>query len=180
VNPTNVNMTIDLASLFVEPQQLDGEPVDLRAVMRDAVIEAAAAKLIGSFDHDERYEMRQEVQRARNELVRERLVEEVAAAMSEPVQRTTQWGEKRGEPTTVRELIRLELEAFLSGTHTNRLHDSYDKTPNNLAELIGSIANGVMNRELALAVQKAKATVDEELRKVLADAIASKLAGIKR
>jgi len=171
-----VNVSLDIDRLFVEPTELDGDPVDVRSLMRAAVVEAAATKLMAGFDHEELHELRQEVQRVRSDMVRERLAAEVAAAMDLPVQRTTRWGEKKGEAVTIRELIRLELEAFLQGTQTNRRHDSYDKTPNNLAELIGQVANETMRGELGSTVMEARKVVAKRVQEILLDKVTKEMA----
>jgi Asp-tRNA(Asn)/Glu-tRNA(Gln) amidotransferase B subunit len=173
----DVNLSIDLDALFVEPTELDGDPVNVRTAMRDAVIQAAATKLIAGFDYEELHEMRQEVQRVRSDLVRERLLVEVEAAFNEPVQRTTSWGEKLGEPGSLRELIRTELEAFLNNTNRRR-RDTYDK-PQSLAELIDIIARDVMSTTLRKSISSARAKVDAEVQEILVVAIAEKLAGRK-
>lgn len=175
-DPTKISVSLDIDSLFVEPAELDGDPVDVRTLMRTAVVEAAAAKLVAGFNYEELHEMRQEVQRVRSEMVRERLAVEVAAAMDLPVQRTTRWGETQGEAVTVRELIRLELEAFLNGTKTNRRHDSYDKTPNNLAELVGEVANETMRGELASTVMEARKVVGARVQEILLEKVTKELA----
>lgn len=179
-NPPTVNVAVNLDSLFVEPADYDGDPVDIRTAMRQAVLEAAATKLVDSFGPEDLQDMRTEVRDLRNQLVRERLAAEVDAAFSAPVQRTSRWAEPQGEPVTVRELIRLELEAFLNGTKTNRRHDSYDKTPNNLAELIGQVANDTMTGALAASVREAKAKVDKRVQEILTEAVAARLAGTKK
>lgn len=175
-DPATINVSLDIERLFIEPAELDGDPVDVRTAMRNAVVQASARALLERFDHEELHEMRQEVQRVRSELVRERLAEEVAAAMSEPVQRTTRWGEKQGDVVTVRELIRVELEAFLNGTKTNRRHDSYDKTPNNLAELIGEVANETMRGELGKVVLEARKEVNKRVQEIITKNVAAELA----
>jgi hypothetical protein len=169
-----VNMSVDLASLFVEPDQLDGDPKALRDAMRTAVVEVAAAKLVAEFDHGALHEMRQEAHRLRSEAVRAAIADQVTAAMALPIQRTTQWGEKLGEVTSVRELICVELEAFLSGTTTQRSGDS-DKSPRNLRELVNLVARDTMHGELGKQVRAARATVDAEVQKILVQAITDKL-----
>lgn len=170
-----VNVSLDIDRLFVEPPELDGDPVDVRSLMRQAVVEAAATKLLAGLDHEELHEMRQEVQRVRSKLVRERLAAEVDAAMALPVQRTTRWGEKQGEVVTIRELIRVELEAFLNGTKANRRHDACDKTPNNLAELIGEVANETMRGELGKTVLAARKEVTSRVQEIITKNVAAEL-----
>ena len=176
MKPTAVNLSIDVDALFVEPSDLDGDPVNIRTAMRNAVVAAAAEKLVAGFDSDTLHEMREEVHRVRSELVRERLVVEVDAAMDLPIQRTTKWGDRIGDVTTVRELIRMELEEFLSGTSTARKIDSYDKSPHNLRELITLVARDTMHGELGKSVRAARAKVDAEVQKILVAAITEKLA----
>lgn len=176
----DVNVTLDLASLFVESQELDGDPKALRDTMRAAVVQAAAAKLVAGFDHEELHEMRQEVTRLRSDAVRAAIADQVIAAMDQPIQQTTKWGDKIGEVTNVRELVRLELEAFLSGTSTNRKIDSYDKTPGNLRELINLVARDTMHGELGKQVRAARAKVDTEVQAVLVKAITEHLTAGKR
>jgi len=172
----SVNVSLDIDSLFVEPADLDGDPVDVRAVMRSAVVTEAARQLLVTADPEWHAEARETANRLRNELVRERVTAEVEAAMALPVQRTTTWNEKRGEPTSIRELIRLELEAFLNGTKTNRSRDMYDKTPNNLAELIGSVANETMRGELGTVVSAARKEVHKRVQEIIAKNVAAELA----
>jgi hypothetical protein len=176
----NVNFNLDLNSLFVEAQELDGDPKDLRTAMRDAVVEAAASKLVAGFDHEELHEMRQEVQRVRSELVRERLLAEVDAAMDLPVQRTTRWGEKQGEVVTVRELIRTELQAFLNGTSIRSNRRGYDDKPQNLAELIQTASRMAVAGPLAKQVEEAKQVVNKEIQAILLKAVTERLAGVKK
>jgi Asp-tRNA(Asn)/Glu-tRNA(Gln) amidotransferase B subunit len=175
----NVNLSLDLASLFVEAGELDGDPKNLRDAMRTAVVEAAAAKLVAGFDHEELYEMRQDVTRLRAEAVRAAIADQVEAAMAQPIQRTTKWGDKLGEVTNVRELIREELEAFLSGTTTTRKIDSSDKSPHNLRELINLVARDTMHGEMGKQVRAARAEVDKRVQAILVQAIAEKLAPVK-
>lgn len=176
MNPTAVNLSIDLASLFVEPTELDGDPVDLRTAMRKAVVAAAADKLVAGFDADTLHEMREEIHRVRNELVRERLVIEVTAAMELPIQRTTRWGEKIGDPLTVLELIRMELETFLNdtGVRSNRI-SSGDK-PQNLAELVQTVSRQVIAGPLAKQVEAARQEVSKRVQSILTEAITAQLA----
>lgn len=174
-NP-EATIAVDLGALFLEPAEYDGDPVDLRTAMRNAVVAAAADKLVATFDRDDLHELRAEVRELRNDLVRQRLAAEVDAAMSQPVQRTSRWDENEGDAVTIRELIRLELEAFLNGTRTSRRRDSYDKTPNNLAELIGSIANETMRGELGNQVREARKVVDTKIQAILLKTITEKLA----
>lgn len=179
MNPTAVNLSIDVDALFVEPSDLDGDPVNIRTAMRNAVVAAAAEKLVAGFDADTLHEMRQEVHRVRSELVRERLVAEVTAAMDLPIQRTTRWGDPTGKSTTLRELIREELEEFLAGTRTERKMDSYDKSPHNLRELVNLVARDTMHGELGKSVRAARAEVNKQVQAILVQAIAEKLAPVE-
>lgn len=171
-----VNLSVDLDALFVEPTELDGDPVNVRDAMRAAVVDAAASKLVAGFDHEELHEMRTSVRELRNQLVRDRLVAEVEEAMSRPIQRCTPYGEKIGEPTTVLELIRAELEAFLNGTSVRSNRDSMSSQPRNLAELIQTVSRQVIGQPLARQVEEARRQVSVQVQAVLTEAITEKLA----
>lgn len=167
-----LTVTVDLAALGMTYDE-DGDPVG-RATFQDAVIEAAAAKLLGDGKESERA-LKERVERIRDEELRAAIGAEVRSAMDLPIQRTSQWGETKGDPVTIRELIRLELEKFLSASpRGNDYRSSSDKTPRNLEEMIREVTTVTMRGEFADAVRDAKAKVAAQVTE-LALAAAQKL-----
>lgn len=158
-NPLTV--TVDLAALGMRYDE-DGDPAG-RQSFEDAVIEAAAAKLLGDAK-ELRQALKERVQRIRDEELRAAIAGEVRAAMDLPIQRTSQWGEAKGEAVTIRELIRLELEKFLSASpRGNDYRSSSDKTPRNLDEMIREVANEALRKEFDTEVRAARKAVTDKV-----------------
>lgn len=158
-NPLTV--TVDLSALGMRYDE-EGDPAG-RQSFEDAVIEAAAAKLL-SDNKETRHALKERVQRIRDEELRAAIASEVRAAMDLPIQRTSQWGEAKGDPVTIRELIRLELEKFLSSSpRGNDYRSSSDKTPRNLDEMIREVANQALRQEFETEVREARKAVTEKV-----------------
>jgi len=175
-NIPKINVSLDIERLFVEPDDYDGDPQTVQAMMRKAVLDAAAEKLLAT-NENWGHDLRQEVDRLRNDIVRQRVTEEVDKALSAPVQRTTQWGEKRGEPTTVLELIRLHLEEFLNGRvpSNSRNHYENEHQPQNLADVIKNATRDTIKGPLAQEVAAAREVVREKVKGILLDAVSTAL-----
>lgn len=133
----------------------DGDP-DGENSIADAIVEAAASKLIlqGSMRREVDNRLQEKINTEIDGLVRER----VESMFDESIQRTTPWGEKRGEPTTILEMIRESLEKFLSSS--GRRRDSFGgRDPVNLQELIDDATKTLMTTELRKTVTEAKQNV---------------------
>lgn len=153
---TKIEIDLDDLGLLYNPE---GEPIG-RATLQDRVIEAAAHYLIQS-DRDMRLEVQQKVAQVIEEQATEKVAELVAEVLAGPIQRTSPWGEARGEPTTVREIIREKVEAFLNGRGRGR--DSFGRDPKNLHDFVEDATKNVLGGELAEAVKEAKATIRERV-----------------
>lgn len=169
-NPLNV--TVDLAALGMHYDE-DGDPVG-RQSFEDAVIEAAAVKLLAD-TKEARQALKERVQRIRDEELRAAIAGEVRAAMDLPIQRTSHWGETKGEAVTIRELIRLELEAFLTAKpRGNSYRSSDDKTPRNLDEMVAEATQKAMREQFTPAIREAQKKITDRVTE-LALAAAQKL-----
>lgn len=158
-NPLTV--TVDLAALGMRYDE-DGDPAG-RQSFEAAVIEAAAAKLLAD-SKETRQALKERVHRIRDEELRAAIAEQVRAAMDLPIQRTTQWGEAKGDPVTIRELVRLELEQFLSAkSRGNDYRSSSDKTPRNLDEMIQTVAHDALRKEFDTEVRAARKAVTDKV-----------------
>lgn len=160
----DVNLSIDLRDLFVDSPDPDGDPIDLRKVMRDAVVQEAAKVLAVGYGPDELHDMREEVRRVRSELIRKRLAEQIDAALSDPIQRTTLWGEPQGEPTSVRELIREELQRLLSAKPNRTGSYGSNNDPGNLAEMLKDATRDILGNELREEIKQARLQVGTDIR----------------
>lgn len=156
-----LTVTVDLAALGMRYDE-DGEPAS-RQSFEDAVIEAAAEKLLAD-TKEARHALKERVQRIRDEELRSAIAAEVRAAMDLPIQKTSQWGEAKGDPVTIRELIRLELAQFLSASpRGNDYRSSSDKTPRNLEEMIREVANQALRQEFETEVRDARKAIMEKV-----------------
>lgn len=170
-----MKVEIDLSDLgFVYDE--DGDPVG-KATLQDAVIQEAARQVVADIDR----EARQEIGRVTREVVSAQVnalvVEHVQQVMSQPIQRTTGWGEKQGEPVSILELIRVELEKFLTLKPGRR--DSYNSNPQCLADVISDATRDAMNRELREEVAKAKKNVHNAVTEAALSAAVAALAGTR-
>jgi hypothetical protein len=164
-----VKITIDTAELVaanIQRYDEDGNPMP-SPDFHESVVEAVARIVAGDVltKGSLAYDIRQEVAVAITEEVKRQAVELVRQAVAAPVRPSTAWGDRTGEETTVREMVRKELQEFVKPTKPQRYRDSYDKTPHNLGELIASLAKEVWTSELQKEAQEAKAQVTGEVRK---------------
>lgn len=153
---------IDLADLGLPTgRDFDGEPTGA-STLQDLIVRAAVDRLLSDTDHQVRSELREKVNNAYNKEVKDRVAALVKEAFEAPVQRTTRWGEKEGEPTTVREIIREAIEKFLKAParSSNRYHsDPYS----NLTELVEDQVKNVMSTDMKKTVEAAKGAVHEKV-----------------
>lgn len=166
-----MKISVDLTELGLEYDH-DGDVVGQRT-FRGAVETRAARILLEELSSAERYEMGKRVRELRDEEIRAAIRVHIADAMAEPIVRSTPWGEAKGEPISIRELIREELEKFLSAKASTR--DSYNRNdgPSSLGQMIAEQTRDVMTKELMESVKAAKAEIKDAVHgKALAAAVA--------
>jgi len=164
---------IDLADLGLPTgQDHEGEPYGSTS-LTDLIVSAAVEKLVG---HDLRHEVSEKVSKRISEEVDKRIKNEVELAFVAPIQRRSPWGDKQGPPTTVKEIIRESLEAFLQGKASRDRYSS-SKPAGNLGELIDDAAKHVMNAELKKSVDEAKAEIH---KRVTAEALKAAVAVLSK
>lgn len=171
-----MKIEIDLSDLGVVRYDDDGDPVPGPS-MTDRIVDEAARMIVG----DER-ELRQQVMEKVSALVAEEvearvkvLIEEIIA---EPIQRTSAWGEKQGEPTTVKEIIRLTAEKWLTGTARRGHYDSRDTPARSLQEVVEQTTDAVLTREMKDAIDKAKIAVTGTVVDKALEAVKDQLAKV--
>jgi len=151
-----MKLELDLNELLgFEYDEETGEPIGQKN-FRNEVVSMAAGALIGEYRNDLKAEVREKV----GEVVLEEIRETVRTVMAEPIQQRTPWGERKGEPATILEMVRMSLESFLSGT-TSSGRDIYGtQQPKNLRELIDQSTREVLTTELRTAVAEAKKQIN--------------------
>ena len=141
-----------------------GEP---GAPLESLVIDAAARQIIRDEDFDKR--VRREVEKRIQETVSEQVdaslravVEDIIAA---PIQRRHPWGDKNGEETTVREIVRERVEKFFTNTGTGRsdLYGSQGKEVG-IGQLVQNLTRDALDKELSDEVRAARAEVRDAIR----------------
>ena len=147
---------------------LDGDPIG-RQTLTDAIVEAAAHLIVREIKDTLVKDIRQQV----TAQVAEQVTTVVAEEMAKPIQRTTLWGEKQGEPTSVREMIRERIEKYMAAPASRRdRYNSGRSTVDNMVELVEQEVRAVMNTELKDAIAAAKREVVNTIRdKALAAAV---------
>lgn len=147
---------------------------------QQAVEEKAAAMLLAEISSTARDTIRQQLWELARESVRDTVAILVREATTRPIQLSTPWGESKGEPTTILEMIREELERYLMVTAQSQgSFGGRDKTPRNLRELIAQETQAVWNSDLAAAARKAREEVTGEVRAKALEAAVRVLNGEK-
>lgn len=160
---------IDLADLGLPTgMDYDGEPTGGKT-LQDLIVEAAVDRLLGS-DWELRNDMREKISREYKLKITERVEKLIEEAFNEPIQKTTPWGERKGEETTVREIIRTTIEKYLQGTTPTR--DGYSRDAQSLTQLITNEVQHVLNKDMKEHITKVKGDIKLEVqKKALAAAI---------
>lgn len=142
--------------------------------LQDVIVERAVNQIAGALQESARGEM---VMRALEAVVNDEVRATVQKALSEPIQRRSQWGERKGEPTTVLEIVREKLEEFLQQPAARR--DSYSgrrEGPLNLADMITETVSTAMSKELRDTVIEARKSVTARVEAMLAEQLPKALA----
>lgn len=160
---------IDLADLGLPTgRDHEGEPTGAQT-LQDLIVDAAAQLLVGSVA--ERRDMRGRVVEQYNARIKERVEDMLTDAFSQPIQRTTRWGETEGEPTTIREIIRQEIEKYLDSAKASRPGYSTDNV--SLTALVQNEVKQLMTTDMKKVIADAKANVHHTVtQKALAAAVA--------
>lgn len=154
-----MKIELDLNQMLgFEVDQETGEPIGQKDFRRE-VVQAAATQLGLEIREDAVTEAKAKV----GEIVEDEIRGIVRKAMEGPIQQRTPWGESKGTPQTILEMVRTNLEAFLSGTGGG--HDPYgNRKPANLRQLIEEVARETMTMELREGVAEAKKQISDEIK----------------
>lgn len=169
-----MKIELDLDQMLGFEYDGEGEPVGQKDFRNEVVI-AAANMLIGEYRHEIKGEVRKQV----SDVIESEIRGIVTEAMAGPIQKMTAWGEKVGTPMTILEMVRTELEKFLSGT-TSGSDRFGNRKPENLRQLVEEASREVMTKELREAVAEAKAGITKEItHRALEAAVKTLTVGVK-
>lgn len=116
------------------------------------------------------------------QVVDDEIREIVRTALAAPIQRTSPWGEKCGEPASVLDLARESLEKFVAApAHRRDEFGGARRGPaSNLTELIEDVVASAMRAELQPAVKEARAQISARMKEHLTTALAADVSKIAR
>lgn len=155
---------IDLDTLFTVDYGLDGEAVDVGTatdILRDAVVRGIVDRLAS--DRNLIDEMRKKVSYVINKNVEERVLAILDDIFAGPIQQTTAWGERRGEPTTIKEIVRKKVEEFLTNA-ARRDTFGGNAQPQNLSEVVAEQTRTILTGEFRKEIDAAKKGVTDKVR----------------
>jgi hypothetical protein len=152
---SGMKIEIDLAHLGLSDYDEDGNPTRGLS-LRDLIVEAAVEKLIPS-DYQLQKDIREKIDHQFKTRIEEKVKAMVEEAFDAPLQRTNNWGESKGEPVTVKELIGETLQKWLTGPKDR--NRSYSTAAGNLQELVDDATKTLMSKEFKANIDKAKENV---------------------
>lgn len=140
----------------------DGEPVQEPTTLEDVVLGMAAQSIAGTVVADEAKDyLRQRVYNLRDAEIREQLRPLVAEAIARSIQPTDPFGNPKGDPTTLAEVITKEAKTAL----TVPKESGYGNPKRTLIQqIIADEINTTFRKELADAVAEGKKAVAAALR----------------
>lgn len=170
-----MKIELDLNQMLgFEYDEETGEPIGQKD-FRHEVVQAVAGKILDQT----RSNVAAQAAATVNETIQSEIRDIVRAAMEDPIQKRTPWGERQGEPQTILEMVRTSLEKFLSSTTGGR--DPYgNRKPENLAQLIDEVTREVLSKELREDVAEAKKQINAAIQdRAVKAAVESLTLGVK-
>jgi hypothetical protein len=161
---------IDLADLGLPTGQSgDGEPYGSMS-LTDLIVEAGVRKVFS--EENISHEIKQQISSKVGVLVDEKVEALVTEAFAAPIQRTTSWGEKQGEPTSVLEIIRESVEKYVKAPASN---DRYSNSTKNLTELIEASTKNLLDRDFTEYLKQVKEGIKVSVHRKALDAAVAEL-----
>jgi hypothetical protein len=114
-------------------------------------------------------ELKKRVAAMRDEEIRARIVPQIERAMAEPIQMTNEYGQPRGDSTTLTELILKEVKDYLA----RRADTSYRSDGQTVVQkMVADAVDKTIRKELGEVIAEEKAKVVAAVRAKAADLIA--------
>lgn len=160
-----LNLTINLDEDLGEFNE-NGELVmsgTMSEAIRDRVVQLTVQRLMGK---DER-QLRNEVTELVREIVRAEVGERVAEILGGVIQPTDPWGNPKGEPTSINQLVQEAATKWMEAPKRDR---SYNQNAGNMGELVEDLVKDAVAKDL-------KPTIDAARKQVQTAIIDQALAG---
>ena len=164
----DINVTVSEVTLdSIVRQGYDGEA---GATIADLVAAQVVQRLASN--NQEWYELHRTVTEIKREVIREAVLPMIEQAITEPIQKTSAYGDPIGEPTTLRSVIVDEARKLL-----DKRADSYGSSQTVLQKIVAEEVKTAFAAEIKDAVAKARASVADEIGKQVASAVAAAMKG---
>lgn len=169
---SKISIEIDLAHLGVEYDE-DGEPMP-GPQMQDLIVQALAERMWRDQGGDR--SMRERAERLLNERVEaviDPIIQEIATG---PIQKRHSWGDKAGEETTLREIVRGHMEQFFAKGLTR---DTYDRgrNPQSVPDIVAEVTKDVLTTDMRKAVDEARREVNDTVKRTIIAKVVETLNG---
>ena len=158
-----INVKLDLDAIHVATYNDEPQTV------LDCIIREAGTQLLNQLERDARDGLRRTVKDITAEVIRGRVTTLIDEALTEPLQRTNDYGEPIGPPTTLREQIMKIAREQLKPTGQR---NSF-ATDKGIDTALKTVTASVVGRELADEVAAAKADLRGRLAASAAEALSA-------
>jgi hypothetical protein len=161
-----MSIEIDMASLGFDQ---DPETGDL---FPTADLIGNVARVIA--DRVSNYDIRAAIESEIRNVASEKAREVIADVLAGPIQRSDSYGNAKGEPTTVREMVMVEVDKWMKLPG----RDSYSSNPT-MGDALKKIVDEILRDELKGTIAAAKKKVSEEVLRLAVEGAAAALASAR-
>ena len=158
-----MSIEIDMASLGFDQDPETGD------IYPTADLLSKVAYIIA--DRVSGYDIRSAIESEIRNIASEKAREVITDVLAGPIQRTDHYGNGKGEPTTVREMVMVEVDEWM------RLpsRDGYSSNPT-MGDALKKMVDDIVRNELKGTVDAAKKKVSEEVLRLAVEGAANALA----
>jgi hypothetical protein len=170
-----MKITIDLAETGYPMEKWSGDPDESPSptgTIQEAIVAEVAQQVrieIGDVERLAIAEVHKEIRETRLDVIRDRLDEEIATALAEPIRKTNIYGEPTGPETTLKQLVIEEVRDYLEEKVGDRYSSSNRVT--RAQQFIQEEVDKVVTRELRAEMAKAKEAAVEVVRGAVTDVV---------
>lgn len=170
-NQTEVTLALDFTPYLSRTERtLDSEgPYQHPVTVEELVLDAAVAQLVRGIGADERRDLRGRAQKITNDVIREQVEPIVRAAIEQPFQPTDTFGNARGEPTSLHEMV---LDVATKILTQRKQSTGRDPQRSFVEQVVHDQVTKALGAELTAAIEQAKAEVAAAVKDAAAGAIA--------
>lgn len=161
-----IEVTLNPEALFERWDEEEG-----RTTLADDVVNRASHLLLTKVSSDDYRPLRERVADIRDAVIREKVEPLIEEALTKSVQPTDAFGEPKGQPVTLREVIVKTTTEYL-----RKPKDSYGSSKNPVQEFIRAEVEHAFKTELNKVVAAAKAEVLAAVKAQAADVITETVA----